>query len=76
MTQVLAQAIESLSALSEAQQNQIAMRLLEEIQNLKSMPVTQDEWDAQLEHDLNAGLLDDLMAEALEEYAAGRVSKR
>ncbi len=76
MTQVLQQAIESLNTLSEAQQNQIAMRLLEEIQNLKDMPVTQDEWDEQLERDVKAGLLDDLMTEALEDYAAGRVSKR
>lgn len=76
MTQVLQQAIESLNALSEAQQNQIATLVLEEIRNLKSIPVTQDEWDAQLEHDVNAGLLDDLIAEALADYTAGRVSKR
>ncbi len=76
MTQVLQQAIESLNALSETQQNQIAVRLLEEIQNLKNTSVTQDEWDAQLERDVDAGLLDDLMAEALEDYSAGRVSKR
>ena len=76
MTQALQQATESSKALSEAQQNQIAMRLLEEIQNLKDKPVIQDEWDAQLERDVSAGLLDDLMADAFEEYVAGRVSKR
>ena len=76
MTQVLQKAIESLNALSETQQNQIAVRLLEEIQNLKDMSVTQDEWDAQLERDVKAGLLDDLITEAFEDYAAGRVSKR
>jgi hypothetical protein len=77
MTQVLQKAIESLKNLSEAEQNQIAIRLLEEIQNLNPQKtLTQDEWDVQLEQDLNAGHLDALMAEALEDYKAGRVSKR
>jgi hypothetical protein len=75
MTQVLQQAIESLNALPEAQQNQIALRLLEEIRNLKNI-ATQDDWDMQLEQDVNAGLLDDLIAETLADYTAGRVLKR
>jgi hypothetical protein len=77
MTQVLQKAIESLNNLSEAEQNQIATRLLEEIENLHPQKaITQDEWDMELERDLNAGHLDALMAEALEDYKAGRVSKR
>jgi hypothetical protein len=35
MTQVLQQALESLNTLPEAQQNEIAMRLLEEIEEAK-----------------------------------------
>ncbi len=76
MTQVLEKAIQSLNTLPEATQNQIAGRLLEEIQNLNQAPISQEEWDVQLEQDLNAGHLDALMAEARADYNAGRVSKR
>jgi hypothetical protein len=76
MTQVLEKAIQSLNTLPEATQNQIAMRLLEEIEDLSQPQITQEEWDVQLEQDLKAGHLDALMAEAQADYSAGRVSKR
>ncbi len=75
MTQALEKAIKSLTSLPEATQNQIAMRLLEEIEDFKQAQITQEEWDVQLEQDLKAGHLDALMAEAQADYKARMISK-
>jgi hypothetical protein len=66
MTRLLTKAFEEASRLSEVDQDEIAMRLLEEIEG-------EDHWDETLAK--SQDLLETLADKALEDFKAGRTKK-
>jgi O-methyltransferase involved in polyketide biosynthesis len=64
MTQLLEQAITQIKVLSDTQQDSIALRLLEELEDAK--------WDALLARPEAQVKLNELADQALEEHLAGR----
>jgi hypothetical protein len=64
MVQLLEEAINKVKLLPPTEQEAIAEIILAELK--------QTEWDKQIEEDLNAGRLDQLIQEAEEDIAAGR----